>query len=127
MVIKNYTFEAEPVLMDFHDYRHCQFKKCRLIFCGYSPVTVDNCRFEGCRWEFRGPAMATLEFLAHMHQSGSEMGKLIVQQAIAIITQQPPPQTAPATPQPASPAPAPTTPQPPPPPPAPAEPATPNP
>jgi len=96
MVIKNYTFEAEPVLMDYHDFRHCTFKKCRLIFCGYSAVVADSCRFEDCRWEFGGPAFATLQFLATLHQGGSEMGKAIVQQAIAIIQQ--PPAAAPATP-----------------------------
>lgn len=90
MVIKSYTFEAEPVLMDFHDFRHCTFKRCRLIFCGYSNIRIDNCRFEDCRWEFSGPAMATIELLSNLHRSGSEMGRLIVQQAIAIITQPPP-------------------------------------
>lgn len=90
MVIKNYTFEAEPVLMDFHDFRHCTFRKCRLIFCGYSAVTVDSCRFEDCRWEFGGPALATLQFLANLHQNGSDMGKHIVNQAVSMITQPPP-------------------------------------
>ena len=87
MVIKNYTFEAEPVLMDFHDYRHCTFRKCRLIFCGYSVVTVDSCRFEDCRWEFGGPALSTLHFLANLNQTGTEMGKFIVKQAMAVIQQ----------------------------------------
>jgi hypothetical protein len=87
MVIKNYTFEAEPVLMDFHDFRHCTFKKCRLIYCGYSAVTVDSCRFEECRWEFQGPAYATLQFLATLNQGGTDMGKAIVQQALAAINQ----------------------------------------
>lgn len=87
MVIKNYTFEAEPVLMDFHDFRHCMFRRCRLIYCGHSAVTVDNCRFEECRWEFGGPAMSTLQFLAGLYQGGSDMGKTIAQQAIALITQ----------------------------------------
>ena len=87
MIIKNYTFEAEPVLMDFHDFRHCTFRKCRLIYCGYSAVTVDTCRFEDCRWEFGGPALATLQFLANLNQNGSDMGKYIVNQAIGMITQ----------------------------------------
>jgi hypothetical protein len=87
MVIKNYTFEAEPVLMDFHDFRHCTFRRCRLIYCGHSAVTVDSCRFEDCRWEFGGPAMATLQFLANLYQGGSDMGKSIAQQAISLITQ----------------------------------------
>ncbi len=98
MVIKSYTFEAEPVLMDFHDFRHCTFKRCRLIFCGYSNLRIDSCRFEDCRWEFSGPAMATLELLSNLNRSGTELGRLIVQQAIAIITQPPPggPAQAPA-------------------------------
>lgn len=103
MVIKNYTFEAEPVLMDFHDFRHCTFKKCRLIYCGYSAMTVDSCRFDECRWEFGGPAMATLQFLANLHQGGSEMGKLIVQQAVGLITQAPPAQPPAAPPAPTAP------------------------
>lgn len=113
MVIKSYTFEAEPVLMDFHDFRHCTFKKCRLIFCGYSAIKLDNCRFDDCRWEFSGPAMATLQLLANLHQSGSEMGRLIVQQAINIVTQPPPGlvQPPPATPAPASAAPKPPAPK----------------
>jgi hypothetical protein len=95
MVIKNYTFEAEPVLMDFHEFRHCTFRKCRLIFCGYSAVTVDSCRFEDCRWEFGGPALSTLHFLANLNQTGTDMGKFIVNQAISMI-QQPAPAAAPA-------------------------------
>jgi hypothetical protein len=87
MVIKNYTFEAEPVLMDFHDFRHCTFRRCRLIYCGHSAVMVDSCRFDDCRWEFGGPAMATIQFLANLYQGGSEMGKSIAQQALALITQ----------------------------------------
>mgnify|MGYP000852646114 CR=1 FL=1 len=106
MVIKNYTFEAEPVLMDFHDYRHCVFRKCRLIYCGYSAVTIDACRFDDCRWEFGGPALATLQFLAHLNQSESEMSKFIVNQALSMIQQaptaaapapQPPPAVVPKT------------------------------
>lgn len=99
MVIKNYTFEAERVLMDFHEYRHCTFKKCRLIFCGYSAMTVENCRFDECRWEFGGPAMATLQFLAHLNQSGTDMGRAIVHQAIGLIQNQPPqPESPPSKP-----------------------------
>jgi len=94
MVIKNYTFEAEPVLMDFHEFRHCTFRKCRLIFCGYSAVAVDSCRFDECRWEFGGPALATLHFLANLNQTGTEMGKFIVSQAISMIQQ---PAQAPAS------------------------------
>lgn len=98
MVIKNSNFEAEPVLMDFHEFRHCTFKKCRLVYCGYSMVTVNDCRFEECRWEFSGPAAVTLQFLASLRQSGSEMGRMIVGQALGIIHgagQQPAPPTAP--------------------------------
>ncbi len=99
MVIKKYTFEAEPVLMDFHEYRHCTFRKCRLIFCGYSSVTIDACRFEDCRWEFGGPALATLQFLANLNQTGTEMSKFIVNQALSVIQQAPPaPASAPAAP-----------------------------
>lgn len=85
MVIKNYTFEAEPVVLDFHEYRHCTFRKCRLVYCGYSAVTADNCRFEDCRWEFQGPALQTLHLLATLQKSGGEMGKSIVQQAMGVI------------------------------------------
>jgi len=109
MVIKSYTFEAEPVLMDYHDFRHCVFKKCRLIFCGYSAVKLDNCRFDDCRWEFSGPAMATLQLLANLHQGGSEMGRMIVQQAISVITHPPPGLAQPSA---TSPAAADTTPKP---------------
>ncbi|MCX8109509.1 MAG: hypothetical protein N3G20_11980, partial [Verrucomicrobiae bacterium] len=106
MIIKSYTFEAQPVLMDFHDFRHCIFRRCRLIFCGYSDLRIDNCRFEDCRWEFGGPAMLTLQLLSNFHKSGTEMGRLIVQQAINIITQSPdqPAQTTPQTQEPPPPA-----------------------
>ncbi|MBM3879288.1 MAG: hypothetical protein FJ387_06155 [Verrucomicrobia bacterium] len=104
MLVKNYTFEAEPVLMDFHLFRDCTFRRCRLIYCGYSMVQVEHCRFEDCRWEFGGPAAATLQFLNNLHLHGGELGQAIVQQARSIIehpaepnppSSPPPPSTSP--------------------------------
>ena len=89
MQIKNYTFESEPVLMDYHQFQGCTFKRCRLVYCGYSPVQFDGCRFDDCRWEFSGPAAATLHLLSSFNHVGGEMGKLIVKQALAIINQPP--------------------------------------
>lgn len=95
MQIKNYTFDSEPVLMDFHLFQGCTFKKCRLVYCGYSSVQLDGCRFEDCRWEFSGPAAATLHLLSSFNHVGGEMGKLIVKQALTIIHTPPTAPTAP--------------------------------
>jgi hypothetical protein len=97
MQIKNYTFDSEPVLMDYHQFQGCTFRKCRLVYCGYSPVQFDGCRFDDCRWEFSGPAAATLHLLSSFNHVGGEMGKLIVKQAMAII-HSPPPQPGGAAP-----------------------------
>jgi hypothetical protein len=89
MQIKNYKFDSEPVLMDYHQFLGCTFHKCRLIYCGFSPVQFDGCRFDDCRWEFSGPAAATLHLLSSFNHLGGEMGKLIVKQALAIINNPP--------------------------------------
>lgn len=94
MRIKDYTFENEPVLMDFHFFQGCTFRRCRLVYCGYSPLQFEGCRFDDCRWEFSGPAMTTLHVLSSLNHRGGEMGKLIVKQALALI-QNPPPAAAP--------------------------------
>ena len=94
MRIKNYTFEGEPVLMDFHQFLGCTFRKCRLVYCGYSPVQMEGCRFDDCRWDFSGPAAATLHLLSSFNHLGGEMGKTIVKQAMTIINS-PPPQPVP--------------------------------
>lgn len=93
MQIKNYTFENEPVLMDFHFFQGCTFRRCRLVYCGYSPLQFEGCRFDDCRWEFSGPAMTTLHVLSSLNHRGGEMGRLIVKQALALI-QNPPPAPA---------------------------------
>ena len=112
MQIKNYTFDSEPVLMDYHQFQGCTFRKCRLVYCGYSPVQFDGCRFDDCRWEFSGPAAATLHLLSSFNTLGGEMGKLIVKQALAII-HSPPPQPGGAPPAAATPPAAPPPPAPP--------------
>lgn len=117
MQIKNYTFEGEPVLMDFHQFRGCTFRKCRLVYCGYSPVQMEGCRFDDCRWDFSGPAAATLHLLASFNHVGGEMGKTIVKQALAIINSPPPQPVAPPPPPPPVSGPMPPPPPPPPPPP----------
>jgi hypothetical protein len=101
MRIKDYTFENEPVLMDFHFFQGCTFRRCRLVYCGYSPIQFEGCRFDDCRWEFSGPAAATLHVLSSFNHHGGEMGKHIVQQALAII-QNPPAPPPPPTPPPAA-------------------------
>ncbi len=117
MQIKNYTFENEPVLMDFHFFQGCTFRHCRLVYCGYSPLQFEGCRFDDCRWEFSGPAMTTLHVLSSLNQRGGEMGRLIVQQALALIQNPPPtsatgPATPPATPPTGTPPPTPPAPPP---------------
>ena len=89
MQIKNYTFDSEPVLMDHHQFLGCTFRKCRLVYCGFSAVQFDGCRFDDCRWEFSGPAAATLHLLSSFNHLGGEMGKLIVKQALTIINTPP--------------------------------------
>lgn len=103
MQIKNYTFENEPVLMDYHYFHGCTFRRCRLVYCGYSSVQFDGCRFDDCRWEFSGPAAATLHVLSSFNHRGGEMGKLIVKQALAIIQNPPVPPTPAGGPPPATP------------------------
>lgn len=91
MQIKNYTFDSESVLMDYHLFTGCTFRRCRLVYCGYSPVQFEGCRFDDCRWEFSGPAAATLHLLSSFNHAGGEMGKLIVKQALGIINNPPAP------------------------------------
>jgi hypothetical protein len=95
MQIKNYTFESQPVLMDFHDFRGCTFRKCRLVYCGFGAIQFDGCRFEDCHWDFSGPAGATLHVLSTFNHLVGEMGRMIVQQALAIINNPPPKGPAP--------------------------------
>ncbi len=102
MRVKDYTFENEPVLMDFHFFQGCTFRRCRLVYCGYSPLQFEGCRFDDCRWEFSGPAMTTLHVLSSLNHRGGDMGRLIVKQALALIQNPPPAGGATSSPGPTS-------------------------
>lgn len=77
MAIDGQDFIEQSVILDFHEFNNCTFKKCTLIFHGYGPVGLVGCEFSDCKWTFSGPASATLNFMAHLYKNGKGADKII--------------------------------------------------
>lgn len=77
------VYSHETVSLDGQYFSDCEFLKCRLIYAGGEPPTLDNCRFTDCEWRYDGAAGHTLAFLKAVWAAG---GKAPVQAAIKEIT-----------------------------------------
>ncbi|HYE95207.1 MAG TPA: hypothetical protein VD962_03290 [Rubricoccaceae bacterium] len=79
MRVVRYTFEQQDVVLDFHHFEGCTFRRCRVHYFGYGPVMLVDCAFEACSWGFDGPAAAAVRFMTDLYQMGGGARELIEQ------------------------------------------------
>lgn len=77
MRVVNYSFEGQEVVLDFHDFKGCNFIQCNMVYFGHGPVTLDTCNFDRCQWNFSGPAANTLHFMTKLYHAGIGAQELI--------------------------------------------------
>lgn len=71
MRIHEHEFVDQVVHMDFHEFDHCTFTRCRLIIHGFGTFKLSGCSFDvACRFEFADAAANTLAVLAAMYHGG---------------------------------------------------------
>ena len=72
MRVAGYSFENEDVILDFHEFVHCNFTNCRLIIHGFGAFSASHCNFIGCRYEFSGPSGLTIKILTELYRGGAK-------------------------------------------------------
>ena len=63
--------------LDGNRYVNCDFDNCELVYDGGLPPAFDNCRFNDARFNFQGPAGATLMFLNAMAPAHTNMRQVV--------------------------------------------------
>lgn len=77
MLVRNYHFQDQDVVLDFGEFYDCTFEGCNLILHGYAPPSLVGCTFNNCRWSFEGPASTTVQFMTALHRQGGGGRELI--------------------------------------------------
>ena len=72
MIAKKKTFEGKTIVLDGGSFYACHFKGCTLIFNGVGAVTLDECSFDNCKWQFSGPARNTIKFMQAFYPGGGK-------------------------------------------------------
>jgi len=57
--------------LDGASFYGCTFRRCKLIFSGLLPFTLEGGSYHDCNWEFAGPAANTIAFLSALHKAGA--------------------------------------------------------
>ena len=71
MIAENATFKGRKINMDGGSFYSCQFDECTIVFNGLMPATMDECTFNGCIWQFLGPAENTIRFMRALYSAGA--------------------------------------------------------
>ena len=72
MIVKNQKFANDVLQLDFTHYDQCEIHNCLLLYSGYSPFRLSNCSIDNPRFDFDGPALNTIRFLAGLYRSGAK-------------------------------------------------------
>ena len=74
--IRNQTVTGR-VALDGASFFNCDFNDVDLTYEGGLPPAFDNCRFDNARFQFHGPAGATLMFLRAMAPANTNMRQVV--------------------------------------------------
>ncbi len=77
MKYENETFTGSSVDLDGNEFIGCSFEKCTIVYSGGKPPLIGRCTFSDQRFEFRGAAANTVEFLKAMTAPDSGMKDLV--------------------------------------------------
>lgn len=83
------VFSGGRVQLDGNQFVDCHFEGVSLVFAGTAPVHFNGCHFVNVRWEFDGPAVLTLSFLAALYRGLGEGGRHLVEQIFEEIRRSP--------------------------------------
>ncbi len=72
MIARGQIIKDTRICLDGASFYECRFQRCRLIFSGLLPVTLEGCTFDNCSWEFSGPAQNTLSFMTMLYTQGAK-------------------------------------------------------
>ena len=82
------TFADEVIALDGNSFKDCRFSRCKLVFTGIAdPILMGNHFDPACTYQFDGPALRTLQFLAALYADG---GSRLVEGTFESIRQGPP-------------------------------------
>jgi hypothetical protein len=70
MLAKNQTFSDMAVVIDGSSFYNCTFNRCKMIFAGMLPATLDSPTFNDCQWEFTPPASNAIAFMTAIYKMG---------------------------------------------------------
>jgi hypothetical protein len=82
--IKN-TFKNCGVDLDNTEFIECRFEDCKMIYSALGPVGMTRCTFSNVKWEFKGGAANTIQFLKGMYHGMGEGGRKVVEATFAGI------------------------------------------
>ena len=88
MIALNQRFEGLTVSLDGGTFHGCTFVRCRLQFRGLAPPALGGNKFEGCEWDFVGPAGDTLGFLQTLYHDHG--GTDLVERIFGLIRERQP-------------------------------------
>ncbi|MFN3890305.1 MAG: hypothetical protein ACK4MV_07905 [Beijerinckiaceae bacterium] len=71
MIAKGEKFTEVMVTIDGSSFYDCTFERCRVVYSGLLPFTLQNPKFIDCKWEVLGPADNTLKFLGALYNAGA--------------------------------------------------------
>jgi len=71
MIAHDETYEENTISLDGASFYGCTFRRCKLIFSGLLPFTLEGGVYHDCNWEFAGPAANTIAFLPALHKAGA--------------------------------------------------------
>jgi len=70
MLARNQTFNDMSIVIDGSSFYACTFNRCKMIFAGILPGTLDNPTFNDCQWEFAPPASNAIGFMTAIYKTG---------------------------------------------------------
>ena len=74
MLARNQTFDDMTVVIDGSSFYNCTFNRCKMVYSGLLPATLDGGAFHDCQWEFVPPASNAIAFMSAIYKlGGAEM------------------------------------------------------
>lgn len=86
MRIHEHTFDSQDVVLDFHEFDHCSFTRCRFLIHGHGAFRLVGNHITDSSFALAGPAAITVQTLQHLYHGGAREW---VEQVIAEIRRPP--------------------------------------
>ena len=67
------SFVGTQILLDGNEYIRCKFVGCHFIYSATAKFVLNGNAIEGCTWEFRGAAAATVQVLTQLYRDAPDL------------------------------------------------------